>query len=133
MWPFRAAPTLQPETRGKEDFPSRVFSQPRHNRNSPRRSKARAGAPPPRLPGEGGEQPHVSGSPTEEWSGAGAGRRRARRRPGSARPALPSLRGPPARAAVTRLPRGPLAGMTAADEPHPGSSSSRPQGSGSEK
>lgn len=50
----------------------------------------------------------VSGSPTEEqWVDAGAGRRGARRRPGSARPTLPSLRGPPARASVTRLPSGP--------------------------
>lgn len=43
----------------------------------------------------------------------GAVRRRARRRPGSARPALPSLRGPPARQPSQGCPRGPLAGMTA--------------------
>lgn len=35
---------------------------------SPRRCKAGAGTPPPRLLGEGGEQPRVSGSPPG-WSG----------------------------------------------------------------
>lgn len=118
MWPSRAASTLQSETRRKgRSFLAGCF-QPRQTRNRPRRCKAGAATPPPSLPGEGGEQPHVSRSPTEkQWGGAGRGggvvRRRARRRPGSARPALPSLRGPPARQPSQGCPRGPLAGMTA--------------------
>ena len=121
MWPSRAASTLQPETLRKGRSLLAGCFQPRQTRNSPRRCKAGAATPPPSLPGEGGEQPHVSRSPTEkQWGGAGrgwGGRRRARRRPGSARPALPSLRGPPARQPSQGCPRGPLAGMTAPEGP----------------
>lgn len=63
--------------------------------SSPRRSQAHAGTTPAGLRHEGCGQPRVSGSPAEEeWGGAEAGKSGRRRRPGSARPALRSLRGP---------------------------------------
>lgn len=110
MWPSREASTLQPETRGKDLSFQGVFcrASPAGARAALRPALGHLSPP----PGGGRRAAPRLGSPTEEeWGGAGEGRRGARRRPANARPALPSLRGPPARA------RGPLAGVTAPEGP----------------